>query len=236
MSYLLRLPKLNFTVAVLVNAAPPAPGVDPGSLAHDVVEVYLGESLPPRERPTVDAKVSPQAKDAVVGRYDYGGAILTVTREGDHLFAQLTGQPRFEIFPKSETTFFWKVVEAEVTFVKDDKGRVVRAIHKQGGQTIDAPRLEDLQAVRVDPKALDAVVGRYDYGGGASILTVTREGDRLFAQLTGQPKFEIFPKSETEFFWKVVNAQVTFVKDKDGKVVKGVHRQGGKTLDAPRME
>lgn len=235
-SYLLRLPKLNFTVAVLVNAAPPAPGVDPGSLAHDVVEAYLGEALPPLERPTVDAKVSPQAKDAVVGRYDYGGAILTVTREGDHLFAQLTGQPRFEIFPRSETTFFWKVVEAEVTFVKDDKGRVVRAIHKQGGQTIDAPRLEDLQAVRLDPKALDAVVGRYDYGGGTSILTVTRDGDHVFAQLTGQPKFEIFPKSETEFFWKVVNAEVTFVKDKDGKVVKGVHRQGGKTIDAPRME
>ena len=27
-----------------------------------------------------------------------------------------------------------------------------------------------------------------------------REGDRLFAQLTGQPKLEIFPKSEAEFF------------------------------------
>jgi hypothetical protein len=235
-SYLMRLPTLHFTVAVLINAAPPAPGVDPGTLAHDVAELYLGETLPPRERPRLDAKVSTQAFDTVVGRYDYGGAILTVTREGDHLFAQLTGQPRFEIFPKSETTFFWKVVEAEVTFVKDDKGRVVRAIHKQGGQTIDAPRLEDVQAVRLDPKALDAVVGRYDYGGGTSVLTVTREGDQVFAQLTGQPKFEIFPKSETEFFWKVVNAQVTFVKDKDGKVVKGVHRQGGKTLDAPRME
>jgi hypothetical protein len=33
-----------------------------------------------------------------------------------------------------------------------------------------------------------------------------------------------------------VNAQVTFVKDKDGKVVKGVHRQGGQTIEAPRME
>jgi CubicO group peptidase (beta-lactamase class C family) len=235
-SYLLRLPKLHFTVAVLVNASPPAPGVNPGSLAHDVAELYLGETLPPRERPAVDAEVSAEAKDAVVGRYDYGGAVLTVTREGDRLYAQLTRQPKFEIFPKTESTFFWKVVEAEVTFVKDDKGKVVKAIHKQGGQTIDAPRLEDLRAVKLDAKALDAVVGRYDYGGGKTILTVTREGERLFAELTGQPRFEIFPKSETEFFWKVVNAEVTFVKDKDGKVTKGVHRQGGKTFDAPRME
>jgi CubicO group peptidase (beta-lactamase class C family) len=235
-SYLLRLPKVNFTVAVLVNAAPPAPGVDPGGLAHDVAEIYLGETLPPRERPAVDATVSPQAKQAVVGRYDYGGAVLEVTREGDRLFAQLTGQPRFEIFAKSDLTFFWKAVEAEVTFVKDEKGRVVKAVHKQGGNTIDAPRLEDVKAVRLDAKALDVIVGRYDYGGGQAILTVTREGDRLFAQLTGQPKFEIFAKSETEFFWKVVNAQVTFVKDKDGKVTKATHRQGGKSFDAPRIE
>ena len=235
-SYLLRLPTVNFTVAVLVNAAPPAPGVDPGALAHDVAEFYLGETLAPRERPAVDAKVSTEAKDAVVGRYDYGGAVLTVTREGERLFAQLTGQPKFEIFPKSDTTFFWKVVEAEVTFVKDEKGRVTKAIHKQGGQSIHAPRIEDVEPVTLPAQALDAVVGRYDYGGGKSILTVSREGDRLFAQLTGQPRFEIFAKSETEFFWKVVNAQVTFVKDKDGKVVKGVHRQGGQTIEAPRME
>jgi CubicO group peptidase (beta-lactamase class C family) len=235
-SYLLRLPKANFTVAVLVNAAPPGPGVDPGALAHDVAEFYLGETLPPRELPRVDAQVKAEAKDAVVGRYDYGGAVLTVTREGERLFAQLTGQPRFEIFPKSDTTYFWKAVEAEVTFVKDETGRVTKASHKQGGQTIDAPRIEDIAPVKVDAKALDAVVGRYDYGGGKAILTVSREGDRVFAQLTGQPRFEVFAKSETEFFWKVVNAQVTFVKDEDGKVVKGVHRQGGQTIEAPRME
>jgi len=67
-------------------------------------------------------------------------------------------------------------------------------------------------------------------------MTITREENRLFAQLTGQPKFEIFPKSETEFFWKVVNAQVTFVKDKSGKVTKAIHEQSGQKFDAPRME
>ena len=56
-------------------------------------------------------------------------------------------------------------------------------------------------------------------------MTVTREGDQLFAQLTGQPKFEIFPKSETEFYWKVINARVTFVKGTSGKVTKAIHDQ-----------
>ena len=79
--------------------------------------------------------------DGIEGRYDYGAAILAVSREGGTVFAQLTGQPKFEIFPKSADTFYWKVVEAEVTFVRDEKGVVSKAIHKQGGQTIDAPRL-----------------------------------------------------------------------------------------------
>jgi hypothetical protein len=68
-----------------------------------------------------------------------------------------------------------------------------------------------------------------------AVMKVTKENDRLFAQLTGQSKFEIFPRSETEFFWKVVEAHVTFVKDKSGKVIKATHHQGGQTIDAPRL-
>jgi hypothetical protein len=79
------------------------------------------------------------------------------------------------------------------------------------------------------------LVGQYDYGNGA-VLTVTRDGDHLFAQLTGQEKFEIFPKSETEYFWKVTDAQVTFVKDAAGKVTKAIHHQGGRTFDAPKIQ
>jgi len=235
-SYLLRLPRENFTVAVLVNAAPPAPGVNPGELAHEITEIYLGEKLPPRPLVKVDKTVSVANLDSLVGRYDYGIGILSVTRDGNHLYAQLSSQPRNEIFPKSSTEFFWKVVDAQVTFVKDDSGTVIKAIHHQSGQTINAPRMEETKEAKIDPSSYSSFVGRYDYGGGKTILTVSRESDHLFAQLTGQPKFEIFPKSPTEFFWKVVNAQVTFVKDDSGKVIKAVHHQAGRTFDAPKME
>ena len=63
-----------------------------------------------------------------------------------------------------------------------------------------------------------------------------RDGDRVYAQLTDQPKFEIYPKCATEFFWKVVDAQVTFVKDARGKVTKAVHHQNGATIEAPKIE
>ncbi len=42
----------------------------------------------------------------------------------------------------------------------------------------------------------------------------------MYAQLTGQPKFEIFPKGDREFFLKVVDAQLTFDVDAAGKATR----------------
>jgi CubicO group peptidase (beta-lactamase class C family) len=235
LSQLSRFPDRNLTIVVLANAAPPVPGLEPGTLARDIAEVYLGGEMQARPS-TQSVSLSPEALEAFVGRYDYGQAILVVTREEGRLFAQLGGQPRFEIFPRSANEFFWKVVDAQVTFEKDAGGRVVKAHHRQGMGSLDAPRLPDAPAgTQIDPAALDAYVGKYDYGQG-TVLTVTREGSRLFAQLTGQPRFEIFPMSPTEFVWKVVSAKITFVKDASGKVLKGIHEQGGRTLDVPKIE
>jgi hypothetical protein len=123
-----------------------------------------------------------------------------------------------------------------VTFVKDSAGKVTKAIHLQNGQTINAPRVADVKTAKVDPAQYDALLGRYDYGGGQAIMTVTRTGSQLFAQLTGQQKFEIFPESPTNFYWKAVAAKVTFVKNAQGKVTKAIHEQGGRKFDAPKLD
>ena len=96
--------------------------------------------------------------------------------------------------------------------------------------------MKDQSVAAVDPAVFDAYVGKYDYGQGKAVLTVTRESNQLFAQMTGQPKFEIFPSSATEFFWKVVNAKIAFVKNEDGKVTKAIHEQGGQKLEVPKIE
>jgi hypothetical protein len=139
------------------------------------------------------------------------------------------------MFPESDTEFFLKVVDAQITFVKDSSGKAVKLILHRNGLDLVAPRAKDIIEAKVDPAVYDSLVGNYDYGHGA-VLTATREGNHLFAQLSGQPKFEIFPKSETEYFWKVVDAQVTFVKDATGKVTKATHHQGGRTFDAPKIQ
>ena len=224
------MPGKNLTVAVLANGAPNAA---PQGLAHVATELCLGTELEPRPRAV---QVSTSALELLVGRYDYGQAVLIVEREGAHLFAQLGMQPRFEIFPKSETEFFWKVVDAQVNFVKGSDGKIVEAVHHQNGGIIHAPRLEKLQVVEVDPSAYDALVGKYKIDDSDTVGTVTREGKHLFGQMPGQPKLELLPKSETEFGLREVNAQLMFIKDASGKVTRAKVVQAGQTTEAGKVE
>jgi len=132
-----------------------------------------------------------------VGRYDYTqGAVLIVTLEDKQLQAQLTGQPKFPIFPSSKNEFYWKVVEARIKFVTDDKGNVTNAIHYQNGSELEAMRLKDETPVAVNPAVFDKYVGKYDAGEG-NIVVITKEGDKLLAQGSDLPVYQLLPASDT---------------------------------------
>ena len=88
---------------------------------------------------------------------------------------------------------------------------------------------------KVDSKIFDSYAGHYELQPG-TIAEVKHQGDALFIQLTGQPQFQIFPESETDFFLKVVDAQVTFVKGPDGKVTNFVLHQGGFDVPAKKTD
>ncbi|MCP4387698.1 MAG: serine hydrolase, partial [Gammaproteobacteria bacterium] len=87
----------------------------------------------------------------------------------------------------------------------------------------------------VNPKSYLAFEGRYYYGL-LKVLEVTTKNNRLFVQLTGQKKFEIFPESPTKFFLDVVDAQVEFLHNKNGDVVAVQHTQNGRSFRAPKLE
>ncbi|KAA9357139.1 serine hydrolase [Larkinella humicola] len=89
-----------------------------------------------------DATVSAEILEKYVGKYELAPTFsITVTRTDTQLFAQATGQDRFELFPESETKFYLKVVPAQVTFVKDDKGQVTQLVLHQNGRDIPGKRI-----------------------------------------------------------------------------------------------
>ena len=83
--------------------------------------------------------------------------------------------------------------------------------------------------VTVSDAVLASYVGNYELKPGF-VLTVTKEGSQLKAQATGQRDFEIFPKTETEFYVKVVTAQITFNKNSAGVVESLTLFQGGQEI------
>jgi serine-type D-Ala-D-Ala carboxypeptidase/endopeptidase len=93
---------------------------------------------------------------------------------------------------------------------------------------VEAVSLVEVQrkTVYVDEKVLEGYVGSYQLTP-TFVMTITREGDRLFEQATGQGKAEMFAESEKDFFFKVVNAQITFETDAQGKTTGLVLHQGG---------
>lgn len=89
-------------------------------------------------------------------------------------------------------------------------------------------------AVALDVAALERVTGRYELAPGF-VLTVTREGERVFAQATGQGKAQVFPSSELEFYYKVVEAQLVFERDAAGTITGVVLHQGGRKIPGRRL-
>lgn len=90
-------------------------------------------------------------------------------------------------------------------------------------------------AVEVDPAVFDDYVGRYQLMENV-VFTVTREGDGLFVHITGQPRFQVFPESEARYFYRVVDAQITFGRGEEGSVDHLVLHQGGRDQRAERLE
>src|SRR5262249_46060210 len=89
--------------------------------------------------------------------------------------------------------------------------------------------------VKIDTKIYEMYVGRYLLND--TILTLTRDGDRLKAQAGGDPSFELFPESEARFFVKPsTDTLLPFVKDDKGKVSHLIFHHDGNDSKAKRLE
>ena len=88
-------------------------------------------------------------------------------------------------------------------------------------------------AIQVDPKVLASYAGTYELMKGFD-LVVTVEDGQLMTQATGQDKVHVYPETDTKFFLTVVEAEIEFVKDDQGKVSSLVLHQNGHDMKAPK--
>jgi len=227
-------PKSRTGVVVLSNTSTSA---GPDDIGVHLLDPAVPLVQLPKQRQEV--KVDAAVLEKYTGRYQLAPTfVITITRDGDRLYAQATGQPRAEVFAASEREFFYKVVDAQITFVVDANGRATSIVLHQNGNNTPGNRIgppKQRKEVKVDAAVLEKYTGRYELAPNF-ILSVTREGDHLYAQATGQPRFEIFAEDDHNFFLKVVDAQLTFVVDANGRATSVVLHQGGRDAPAKRIE
>lgn len=135
-SYVASLPQQQVAVAVLCNTATDLTTILGEKIAQTAVGMHVD---PPEVRQIVDVPV--ETLEKYVGSYSLNFFMkFTVTLDGDRLKVKLTGQDAFPIYPSSPTEFFYRIVDAQITFVLDDKGEVTKLILHQNGVDQEAPR------------------------------------------------------------------------------------------------
>jgi tetratricopeptide (TPR) repeat protein len=72
-------------------------------------------------------------------------------------------------------------------------------------------------SISLDPNILNDYIGQYELSRDF-IITITQHSGHLYAENAGQQKVEIFAESDDVFFFKAVDAQITFTRDEKGKV------------------
>lgn len=96
----------------------------------------------------------PSNFDKFVGNYQHEllpTTFFTVTREGEHFYSRLTGQPNVEFFPESQVKFFAKLVSAQLSFNLDTSGDVTGLVLHQNGREqlfkrVDASVVKDAES------------------------------------------------------------------------------------------
>ena len=136
-------------------------------VAAAATQIATPDAPSPRQEISVDTATL----DRYVGKYQLAAhAMLTVTRDGTQLNAQLTGQPTFPVYAETPNKFFWKVVDAQVTFAVGDSGPATSATIHQNGRDRVALRLDEASAQALEQQLADRVSRQQPQSGSEAAL------------------------------------------------------------------
>ena len=225
---LIRVPDHEFSVTVLSNLG----SVNPSALANRVIDIYLADHLAPEKKKaetktaeTQVISVDPEVFDLYMGKYQLDiGLMFEVLKENNRLWIQVEGQPKFELQPLSETRYYLEMVDGQVTFAKDESGRVTKITLHQGGRDIKGKRIESSV---LTPEQMKDYTGEY-YSDELQVTyqLYVKQG-KLYAQIGKKDKIELNVMTKDTFAGAMFTG--TFERNVDGHIT-------GFSLDAGRVK
>jgi D-alanyl-D-alanine-carboxypeptidase/D-alanyl-D-alanine-endopeptidase len=220
-----------------------------GPAVADIASHLLVPSFPVAACPASVAadKIDPAAYAGVYCNSSTGLRFtVDATSKADELSIALLPQRAASVKRSSADTFSQPIVGATFKFERED-GKIVGLWLLQNGQEIPAVRLDSQgkafvsqlpspfpNVVTLDPALLQQYVGSYKAEEIGTVTVMVRSGSSLYVQLTGQPAARVYASGKDQFFYKIVDAQISFDRDPSGTVTSLTLHQNDQVITAMR--
>lgn len=185
-------------------------------------------------------KLSKKQLQQWTGTYEFSNDVLRfVTLENGQLYSQREGSEKLPIHAIDDHTFYFE--DSFITYIFSKENGKKKALFKDRiqeeiGIESNKKPLEEKEDIALDPDVIKQYVGKYKLNLPDFFMTITTEGNRIFAQATGQPVIEIFGEEKDLFFLKVTPAKIKFIRDASGTVTNVTLYQNGNELDGEKIE
>lgn len=222
-------PNIGRAVIVLANSTE---SVTP------LAAMILEDKAPPELDPKLELS-GEQLRDFLGWFELFDGFRIHVTSKGNQLLARATGQSALPLYPMGNDRFTYRDVEAEVSFHRDQSGKVISLILYQNGQRSAGRRIEPpgglrhFERVALSPEMLAQYEGRYVLSESL-VFEVKLHNGEITVQLSGQPPYKCYPYGEGRCFFEVADAQITFERNDNGAVTALILHQNGLDQRAER--
>ena len=224
-------PTENLYAIVLTNCS----GKSPTPVTIKMVAIALGK---PYAQKQVISLTTDQLKKWV-GTYEFAeGVLRIISYEDGSLYSQREGGTKLKLIATAASSFTFEGTTTQYEFAEENGKRIVLMkdrIQKFAGVETDRKPVPEKKLLELDAADLKKYIGIYELQKGFEI-EITTAGKQIFAQATGQSKFEIYPEKEDTFFLKVVEASIDFAKDSLGKVISLTLHQGGRDMPGKKIK
>ena len=226
------IPSHDVFVAVFSNST----GQSPELIAAKLAAVTIGKPYEYKE-----IAFDKSSADAHVGVYENNeGTMMNVYSEGDKMFTEFPDGNTKQLKPFEKDKYFYDDFFSTMEFKKSADGKsysvtVVARFEKRSvwnGTDKPFPKKAEIEVAET---TLEQYTGDYQVAP-SFILTVVKEGKKLFARGPGQPNQELFGESETKFYLKSMPIGIEFHRDDTGKVEKLKIHQGEKITEAVKIK
>lgn len=230
-AYLAYFPEINAGVATLSNHS----GFPSYRIAMDLAEAFFGDEMEKEEEgeegdstATDEVVVPERLLKAYEGKYRVAnmGVVAEYTLEDGVLIFSTEGQPDGKMIPESDSVFAYEGVEASVTFTLGPDGKVLRAVHSQGGGKYVLTPMEPYKPL---PEELAEFEGRYFSEEIQTFYTLALHDSTLEVSLMNTEPIGLSPLEEDLFKGEVFFiSELKFNRDESG-TVSGFAVSNGRT-------